>query len=140
MLVLPLLNFCVTRGRKKLFDFHKIVYNQRVLLRTNSKHILFSQPVYSYDQCHAKHYSSQGIFRKVKLSFKAASSCHNHPGHDRFFLLADDQSKVLKARTAASISAKLVNNTPKDIQPYLKLMRLDRPIGRFNFTLHNVEP
>jgi len=27
------------------------------------------------------------------------------------------------------ISSKLVNNAPKDIQPYLKLMRLDKPIG-----------
>jgi hypothetical protein len=46
-------------------------------------------------------------------------------------------SKNLQQKRYFDIAAKLVNNASPQVQPYMKLMRIDKPIGDIYFSITN---
>lgn len=54
--------------------------------------------------------------------------------------LTHDKLALLQQKRCLSIAAALVNNASPKVQPYMKLMRIDKPIGKeFNYSLGWVE-
>lgn len=47
-------------------------------------------------------------------------------------LLRSNYAGFLSQNRSMGIAAKFVNNSPRKIQPYMKLMRIDKPIGETN--------
>ena len=67
----------------------------------------------------AKHVCSKG--RRIKIDESVWSSRKT-----------SDKKKNLKDKKALGFAAKFVNSAKPEFQPYLKLMRIDKPIGKLS--------
>ncbi|XP_046624237.1 4-hydroxybenzoate polyprenyltransferase, mitochondrial isoform X3 [Neodiprion virginianus] len=64
------------------------------------------------------------------FKLQAVSYCPCQQIHTSYFLnIKKDDNDILQAKRRVSLAATLVNKSPVSIQPYMRLMRIDKPIG-----------
>ncbi|XP_046486509.1 4-hydroxybenzoate polyprenyltransferase, mitochondrial isoform X3 [Neodiprion pinetum] len=64
------------------------------------------------------------------FKLQAVSYCPCQQIHTSYFLnIEKDDNDISQAKRRVSLAATLVNKSPISIQPYMRLMRIDKPIG-----------
>lgn len=54
---------------------------------------------------------------------------HNRKSHEKISLKIHDAANIHKCHSG--IAAGIVDSAPSKVQPYLRLMRIDKPIGKY---------